>query len=150
MQDFSVLLSVYGGEKGEFLRQSLASVFGQTVQAREVVLVEDGPLTEDLYRVVEEFRVRQPELKVVSIPVNGGLGRALNEGLKYCSFDIVARMDTDDICRPDRFEKQLRVLQERPEVAVVSAWIDEFVDDPGHVVSTRRLPADDGGRREVL
>ena len=49
-------------------------------------------------------------------------------------------MDTDDICRPDRFEKQLRVLRERPEVAVVSAWIDEFVDDPGHVVSTRRLP----------
>ena len=140
MQDFSVLLSVYGGEKGEFLRRSLASVFAQTVRAREVVLVEDGPLTEDLYRVVEEFRARQPELKVVPLPVNGGLGRALNEGLKHCSFDIVARMDTDDICRPDRFEKQLRVLQERPEVAVASAWIDEFVDDPGHVVSTRRLP----------
>ena len=65
MQDFSVLLSVYGGEKGEFLRRSLASVFGQTVRAREVVLVEDGPLTEDLYRVVEEFCARQPELKVV-------------------------------------------------------------------------------------
>ena len=140
MQDFSVLLSVYGGEKGEFLRRSLASVFAQTVRAREVVLVEDGPLTEDLYRVVEEFRARQPELKVVPLPRNGGLGRALNEGLKHCSFDIVARMDTDDICRPDRFEKQLRVLREHPDVAVVSAWIDEFVDDPGHVVSTRRLP----------
>ena len=96
MQDFSVLLSVYGGEKGEFLRRSLASVFAQTVRAREVVLVEDGPLTEDLYRVVEEFRARQPELKVVSLPVNGGLGRALNEGLKHCSFDIVARMETPE------------------------------------------------------
>ena len=140
MQDFSVLLSVYGGEKGEFLRRSLASVFAQTVRAQEVVLVEDGPLTEDLYRVVEEFCARQPELKVVPLPRNGGLGRALNEGLKHCSFDIVARMDTDDICRPDRFEKQLRVLREYPDVAVVSAWIDEFVDDPEHVVSTRRLP----------
>lgn len=140
MSDFSVLLSVYGGERGDFLRQSLASVFGQTLRPGEVVLVEDGPLTEELYGVVEEFRAAHPELKVVALAENGGLGRALNEGLKHCTHEWVARMDSDDICRPDRFEKQARVLAEHPEYAVVSAWIDEFVDDPGHVVSTRRLP----------
>lgn len=140
MPKFSVLLSVYGGEKGDFLRSSLESVFSQTVRAAEVVLVEDGPLTEELYRVVDEFCAGYPELKVVPLAENGGLGRALNEGLKYCSYDIVARMDTDDICRPYRFERQLAVLREHPDVAVVSAWIDEFVDTPEHIVSTRKLP----------
>lgn len=140
MQDFSVLLSVYGGERGDFLRQSLASVFGQTLRAGEVVLVEDGPLTEELYAVVEEFRVHHPELKVVPLAQNGGLGRALNEGLKHCSHELVARMDSDDICRPDRFEKQVRVMEEHPEYAVVSSWIDEFEGDPSHVLSTRKLP----------
>lgn len=137
---FSVLLSIYHKEKPEYLLQSLDSVFAQTLRADEVILVKDGPLTEELYRVLEEFQGKYQELKTVPLKENVGLGEALNEGLKHCSHDIVARMDTDDICKPDRFEKQLAVFKNNPDVDVVSSWIDEFEGDVKNILSTRKLP----------
>lgn len=126
MQSFSVLLSLYHKESPLFLHQSLASIFTQTLLSTEVVLVEDGPLTDELYAVVKEFANCHSELKVISLSTNQGLGKALNEGLRHCSYDLVARMDTDDIAKPDRFEKQLAIFLEHPEIDVVGAWIDEF------------------------
>ena len=137
---FSVLLSLYHKESPLFLFKSLCSIFSQTLLPDEVVLVEDGPLTPELYEVVEEFVHEHPEMKRVVLEKNKGLGEALNEGLKHCSHDLVARMDTDDIVKPDRFEKQLKIFQEDPEVDVVGSWIDEFEGDILHVVSVRRLP----------
>ena len=122
------------------LRQSLTSVFRQKLPPTEVVLLKDGPLTEELDKVIAEYVMRYPELKIVSLPVNQGLGKALNEGLKHCSYDLVARMDTDDIAKPDRFEKQIRVFQEHPELDVVGAWIDEFEETTSNIISTRKLP----------
>ena len=109
---FSVLLSLYSKESPDFLRQSLDSIFNQILLPNEVVLVEYGPLTDELYAVL----VKYPQLKIVKLEKNGGLGKALNEGLKHCSYDIVARMDTDDIAKPDRFEKQIKFLEENPEI----------------------------------
>lgn len=137
---FSVLLSLYHKESPLFLRQSLTSVFMQTLLSAEVVLVEDGPLTDELYAIIKEFASRHPELKVVSMPTNQGLGKALNEGLKHCSYDLVARMDTDDIAKPDRFEKQLAIFREHPEIDVVGAWIDEFEGEVSNVLSVRKVP----------
>lgn len=137
---FSVLLSTFYRENPFFLRQSLNSIFTQTLPPDEVVLVEDGPLTGELCAVVKEYTQRYPILKVVSLPKNVGLGQALNEGLKHCSYELVARMDTDDVSKPDRFEKQIAVFQAHPEVDVVGAWIDEFEGDTGNVLSVRKLP----------
>lgn len=137
---FSVLMSLYAKERPEFLRESLGSVFSQSLRADEVVLVEDGPVTPELDAVVEEFQSRYPELKVVTLPVNGGLGKALTEGLKHCSHDLVARMDTDDIAKPNRFEKQVNFMTSHPEVACCSAWIEEFIGSPDNIVSERTLP----------
>lgn len=140
LQDFSVLLSVYFRENPTFVRQSLDSVFCQTVKPAEVVLVEDGPLTQELYGVIDEYSKQRLELKVLKLDNNQGLGMALNEGLKHCSYDLVARMDTDDICKPDRFEKQLSKFRQDETLDVVSAWIDEFEDDITTIKSTRKLP----------
>ena len=137
---FSVLLSLYHKESPLFLRQSLTSIFTQTLLPIEVVLVEDGPLTDELYAVIKEFTSQHPELKVISLPTNRGLGKALNEGLKHCSYDLVARMDTDDIAKPDRFEKQLAIFLEHPEIDVVGAWIDEFEGEVSNVLSMRKVP----------
>ena len=115
-------------------------MFAQTLLPDEIVLVEDGPLTSELDNVVSEYAERYPILKVVPMPVNQGLGKALNEGLKHCSYELVARMDTDDIAMPDRFQKQMEVFNKHPEVDVCSAWIDEFVGDVQNVTSTRKLP----------
>lgn len=138
--DFSVLLSIYYKEQPAFLRLALDSVFSQTVRATEVVLVEDGRLTPELDAVIAEYEQRYSELKVVKYAENRGLGYALNDGLKACSYDIVARMDTDDIAKPERFEKQLRTLKEHPEIDLVTAWIEEFVDNPTNVTGMRTLP----------
>lgn len=137
---FSVLLSLYYKESPDFLRQSLNSVFHQTLPPDEVVLVEDGPLTPHLYNVVNEFYQKYSELKIVSLAENGGLGKALNEGLKHCSYELVARMDTDDICKSYRFEKQVAVFARHPEIDVVGAWIDEFSEGTLDISSKRKLP----------
>ncbi len=133
---FSVLLSVYYKESPNFLEQSLLSVFNQTLKPDEVVLVEDGALTPELYSVIEKF----PKLKTVKLEKNSGLGVALNEGLKHCSYDIVARMDTDDIAKPNRFEKQIKFLEENTETTLLSGCIEEFYDNPDEVSSIRTVP----------
>lgn len=140
ISDFSVLLSIYYKETPSYLVQCLDSILQQTLLASEIVLVKDGPLPIELDNIITEYQQKYPSLKVISFPTNQGLGKALNEGLKYCSYDLVARMDTDDIAKPNRFEKQLKVFQEHPEVDVVGAWIDEFENDASHVISVRKLP----------
>lgn len=137
---FSVLLSLYYKEQSVFLRQSLDSIFMQTLQPSEVILVKDGPLTNDLDEVVNEYVTRYPKLKIVSLLHNQGLGKALNEGLKHCSYDLVARMDTDDIAKPNRFEKQIEIFNKYPDLDVVGAWIDEFEDEISNIISIRKLP----------
>ena len=111
--------------------------------------MEDGPLSEELHAVVKEFMDRYLELKVIPLVENQGLGKALNEGLKHCSYDIVARMDTDDVAKPDRFEKQLAIFQEHPEVDVVGAWIDEFEGAVSNVLSVRKVPKGSGRYLEI-
>lgn len=138
--NFSVLLSVYNKECPDYLSRSLKSLFEQGILPNEIVLVKDGPLTKELDALVEEYQARYPKFKIVPLEKNVGLGKALNEGLKHCSYDIVARMDTDDICKSDRFEKQLAIFKNNPDIDVVSSWIDEFEGDVNNILSTRKLP----------
>lgn len=137
---FSVLMSLYYKENPVFLRKSLESVFDQSVIPDEVVLVKDGPLTDELEQVVKEFTLSHPQMKIVALKENGGLGRALDAGLRECSHELVARMDTDDIAKHNRFERQLEAFETFPDVDLVNAWIDEFESDPEVTVSTRKLP----------
>ena len=138
--EFSVLLSLYKKERPAYLRQSLDSILAQTMPPSEIVIVEDGELTDELYNVVDEYQRKCACLKIVKLEKNQGLGKALNEGLKHCSFDIVARMDTDDISKPERFEKQIKEFENDPELCAVSCWIDEFYDSPNDIRSTREVP----------
>lgn len=139
--DYTVLMSVYVRETPDNLRTAIQSMLGQTVPPKEFVIVCDGPLTPELDEVIEDCRARHPALfEVVRLAENGGLGTALSAGLKACTCDIVARMDSDDIAKADRMERQLAVLQERPDVSVVGGHIAEFMDGPEHVVGYRVVP----------
>lgn len=140
MTNFSVLLSIYYKEDPSFLVQALDSVFNQTINPSEVVLVKDGPLTEELDRVIDDYLSRCNNFRVVVLPENRGLGYALNEGIKECSNEWIARMDTDDICFQDRFEKQLAVIDKNPDLSFVGSAIAEFQDSPDQICSYRRLP----------
>ncbi|MCH5216323.1 MAG: glycosyltransferase [Muribaculaceae bacterium] len=137
---FSVLLSLYYKENHHSLQQSLDSIFMQSKLPDEVILVEDGPLTEILYAVVAKYTHLYPIIKIISLPQNVGLGQALNEGLKHCSYDLVARMDTDDIAKPNRFEKQLSVFEQNPDIDICSAWIEEFADNTDNIISVKKVP----------
>lgn len=139
LMDFSVLISVYRKERPESFRQALESVFSQTLRAAQVVLVKDGILTPELETVVEDF-LQFPELEVVTLLQHGGLGNALNEGLKHCRYSLVARMDADDISKPDRFEKQVGFLKRHPEIVLVGSWVEEFEGDKTNVISIRKVP----------
>ncbi len=137
MEKYSVLMSLYKKEHPEYFRLALDSMINQTVKPDEIVLVEDGPLTDELYAVLEEYK---DHLHIVVNERNLGLGLALNEGLKVCRNELVARMDTDDISKPDRCAKQLKRFEEKPELAIVGSYIDEFVGETSNVVSQRRVP----------
>lgn len=135
-QKYSVLMSLYKKENPEYLRLAIDSMLNQTVAPDEIVLIEDGPLTPELYAVLDEY----PMLHRVKNETNLGLGLALNVGLKECRNELVARMDTDDCSKPYRCEKQLARFAEKPYLAVVGSHIDEFVGDPSNVISQRIVP----------
>lgn len=137
---FSVLLSIYYKEKAEFLNEALNSIMCQTVKPDEIIIVEDGPLTNELNNVLDNFEAENKCVKRIRLKVNMGLGKALNEGLKHCSNNLVARMDSDDIAKPDRFEKQLKLFETHPNIDISSAWIEEFKEDIHNVISTKKLP----------
>lgn len=139
---FSVLLSLYDKENPNFLRESLNSVFSQTLKPTEVILVLDGPINQDLQQVVDSFAIYHPELIVLPLARNMGLGEALNAGLKKCSYDIVARMDTDDVCMPYRFEKQIAYMSEQTDIDICGSWVNEFTESVDNVCSQRKVPED--------
>jgi glycosyltransferase involved in cell wall biosynthesis len=135
----SVLMSVYHRESPEFLRQSLDSLAVQTIQADEVVIVKDGPVGAEIAAVIDSQSGKLP-IATLQLEKNAGLGPALNAGLSRCTGDLVARMDSDDICLPDRCEKQLAFLERNPDVDVVGGAIAEFRTDCKKIESIRRMP----------
>ena len=144
MADLSVLMSLYIKEKPEYVEECFQSLLRQTVQANEWVVVEDGPLTDGLYAVLDKYGKEYPGLiKRISRPENQGLGIALQAGVPECSNELIARMDTDDICREDRFEKQLAEFEKDPDLDIIGSNIDEFEDTPEDIVASRNVPLTD-------
>ncbi|EIF39806.1 glycosyltransferase [Streptococcus sp. SK643] len=139
-QQFSVLMSVYIKENPIFLKYAIESIQNQTMKPSEIILVEDGPLTPELYQVLDQVEA-ESEIPVKRCPLeeNQGLGLALRYGVLQCQYDIIARMDTDDIAVADRFEQQIH-LMEQENLDLLGGHIAEFIDNPKEVVSYRRVP----------
>ena len=139
--DYSVLMSVYAQVNLCEVKQSIESIFIQKPAPKEIIIVEDGPVPDDVSAYLEQLST---ENKVTLVPLkeNVGLGRALAEGVKHCHCEWIARMDSDDICSPDRMEKQIAYLQEHPEVDVLGGNISEFIDSLDNIVGVRDVPLD--------
>lgn len=139
-KEYSVLMSVYHKEKPEYLRQAIESIQVQTFPTDDFVLVCDGPLPPELDTVIAAKRQEMGEvLNVIRLVKNGGLGNALNEGIKHCKNELVARMDSDDIGYPDRCEKQITVFNTHPEISICSGVVEEFTTSPD-IVDAKRVP----------
>lgn len=128
----SVLMSLFSKERPDYFDLSMKSVWNdQTRKPDEIVLVEDGPVTTELESIVNKWQQKIPVMKVVKLEKNQGLPVALNEGIKQCNCDYIARMDTDDIALPDRFKIQEEYLNIHPELAVLGGGVIEFNDEEG-------------------
>ncbi|TVT77243.1 glycosyltransferase [Acinetobacter colistiniresistens] len=139
---FSVLLSLYFKESPQYFEQSLVSIWdSQTIKPDEIVLVIDGEIGKELRTCVERWREKlNCILKIIQIEQNVGLGKALNKGLAHCSNEWVFRMDTDDICTPDRFKKQVEFISNNPDVVLFSGQIIEFENDPNTASVIKSVP----------
>ena len=147
--EYSVLISVYCKEKAEYLIECLESMVHQTVEPSEIVIVKDGKLTVELEDVLTEYKTKYQRLfKFVCLEKNVGLGLALAEGIKNCSYELIARMDSDDISIPNRCELQLREFAQDPLLDVCGGYIKEFCDSKEGVVSIRKVPLVDSEIKE--
>lgn len=141
--DFSVLISVYWKENFIYLRDALDSVLNQTLVPNEIVLVKDGPLSEELELVIAKYVCEYPEIfKIVTLVENKGLGNALAVGINSCTNELIARMDSDDICFHDRFEKQINHMLKNTEVSVLGTSVREFNVKTNDLDTYRRLPVE--------
>ncbi|WP_368162434.1 glycosyltransferase [Aeromonas sp. s6] len=139
---FSVLLSLYCKESPAYFTQAMRSIWhDQTMKPSQVVLVKDGPLTHELDAEVEYWISELGDaITIVALSHNQGLAVALNQGLQYCKYDLVARMDTDDIAMPERFKLQVEFMNSNHDIAVSSGFIEEWNSDFSMKISSRWLP----------
>ena len=138
---FSVLMPVYWKETPEYFQTALESILNQTLMPDEIVIVEDGKLTDELNSIIKTYTSRHPQLfKIVALDKNVGQGLARNAGLKHCSNNLVALMDSDDIADKTRFEKQINYLKDHPEVDVIGSNITEFEGMPENIISKKVVP----------
>ena len=138
---FSVLMSVYKNEKAEYLDMALQSMVKQTLLPSEIVVVEDGLLTDELDACLNSYEENYPKLfRRIAYRENRGLGLALRDGVLACRYEYIARMDTDDIAAPVRFARQFAYLAEHPQIALLGSWIKEFSIDPTRPDTVTDLP----------
>ena len=141
MEQYSVLMSVYKKEHADYLLHAMDSIWNQTIPTDDFILVCDGPLNTDLDNIVLEMEKKHKDiLHVIRLKHNSGLGNALNIGMKYCTNKIIARMDSDDISRPDRCEQQLLILHMNPDISICSGTVEEFSEGIHSIDNCRRLP----------
>ena len=132
-------MSLYAREIPHALVCAFDSIAGQTLPPPEVILVIDGPIGEELELIVQLYLTLLP-MKAIRLSENVGLATALNEGLKHCSYDLVARFDTDDWCSPERFKAQCCWMDEHADIEVLGTWIAEFEVDPNLTSGLRKVP----------
>lgn len=139
---FSVITSIYKNDNPEFVRVALDSMLiNQTVRPTEIVLVRDGLVPEVFDKLLNEYEARYPEVfNIIRLNQNGGLGKALKLGVESAKYDIVARMDSDDICLPNRFELQLQYMETHPECDIIGGQMTEFIGEPSNIVGKRIVP----------
>lgn len=140
LPEYSVLMSVYAKDRPDWLEAAFQSMARQTCPPSEMVIVEDGPLTDALYAMLDALAAQcKIPVRRVSISVCGGLGNALHRGVLECRCKWIARMDADDIAAPDRCEAQLAAAQAHA-ADIVGCDCEEFIEDPEICENRRAFP----------
>ena len=148
---FSVVISVYKNDKAENFDLALKSItIEQSVKPQEVVLIVDGPVSEEINQVIQKYETLQKDFNVIRLEKNQGLGNALNVATQKCKNELIAHMDSDDISVPMRFEQQIALFEANPHLDIVGGDIAEFIDDEENIVSKRTVPRIDEEIKEYM
>ena len=141
LKPYSVLMSVYKGENTEYFRASMDSLCNQTHPASQIVLVCDGSLGDELDMIVSEYKDKLGDiLDVVQLPENKGTAYCANIGLKACKNEYIMKMDSDDVCKSNRAEKQMSYLTDKPYIDILGSYIEEFKSADNTVIGVRQTP----------
>lgn len=124
----SVVMSVYNGER--WLKEAIESVLCQTFADFEFIIVDDGS-TDQSPEIIREYASRDSRIIVIT-KENSGLAESLNVGIERARGYWIARMDADDICKPNRFQKQVSYLKKNSNIALVSGAV-EYIDESGEI-----------------
>lgn len=137
---YSVLMSIYYKDNKEWLIESIESMLNQTVKTNDFVIVKDGKLNDELNFIISEYCKKYSDIfNIVELAENVGLGPALAIGVKQCKNEYIARMDSDDVSREDRIEKEIKIIREK-NVDMVGSNIAEFTDSIENIRAYRVLP----------
>ena len=139
---FSATISCYKNDNPKDFETAFLSIYNQTVRPDEIIITVDGPIPPELEQVVSRFE-REFQAVILRSAQNNGQGMAHALAVSHANYDYIAIMDADDISVPDRFEKQLAVIAEHPEIDVIGGQIDEFIGSPENVVGIRSVPLED-------
>ena len=156
MLKFSVIMSIYKSDVPELVRVALDSLLQQTLLPNEIVIVGDGPVPAELEQEVQRLKFKDQssklpiEVNYLPQEKNGGLGEAMRIAAEAAKYDYLARMDSDDICLPDRFEKQMKCFEEDSELSLVGGMITEFDGEPENIIAKRILPLEDAVIKRML
>jgi glycosyltransferase involved in cell wall biosynthesis len=137
----SVLIAVHNEER--FVREAIASIIGQTFTAFEIIVIDDAS-TDATQAILAS--IDDPRLRVLHNERNLGLTASLNRGLDSATGDFVARLDGDDLARPDRLALQVDFLRRHPEVGIVGSS-RRVVDEEGVFLYEAKAIPDDAGIR---
>ena len=140
---FSVCMSVYKNDNPTDFKLAIDSIIIQTVKPDEIILVEDGPVPQELEELIRQLESRIDILKVVSLPKNVGHAGARQTAMEAATNDLIAVMDSDDIAVNNRFELQLKAFERNQDVSVIGGQIKEFVGTPENIVGERIVPEND-------
>lgn len=141
---FSVAISVYKNDNPEYFDIALDSITNQTINPNEIVLVVDGPVPKSIEKVIDKYikicKSKKIELNVIKFRTNKGLGHALKIAVENSKNELIARMDSDDIAIHDRFEQQLKWLEENEKIDIVGGDITEFIENKENIIAKRCVP----------
>ena len=150
-EPFSVAISVYKSDNPMCFDRALSSITDlQTIKPDEVVLVVDGPVSNDIDLVIKKYEDKYSFFNVIRLEKNGGLGNALKIAVENAKYNLIARMDSDDVSVNTRFEEQLSFFVNNPDIDIVGGDITEFIDKESNVVGKRSVPKSNLEIREYM
>ena len=116
MPRISVMMPVFNGER--FIAEAIDSILEQTYRDFELLIVDDGS-TDGTPAIIHDYAKGDARIRIIQLPENGGLFAARNIGVAEARGELITGMDSDDVCSPQRFEKQVAFLEAHPEVGAV-------------------------------